>query len=110
MKIRYEGETLNISEIGELGLANSDGFRREVRAALAGDVRNIVIDLSSISFMDCTGLGALAALSGTARKSDRDISLYLVTPTPLVQRIARLTGLDSLFQSTQKAAEFAQAV
>lgn len=98
MKILCEGETLNISDLEELGLANSDGFGREVRAALADGVKNIVIDLSSTRFMDCTGLGALATLSKTARKSQGGFSIRLVNPTPLVRRIVGLTGLDELFQ------------
>jgi len=104
MKINCEGETLNISEIQELGLANSAGFGKEVRAAWADDVKNVVIDLSSTSFMDCTGLGALAALSKTARTSNGGASVHLLNPTPVVQRIAMLTGLDGLFEITQKAA------
>lgn len=100
MKILCEGETLSISEIEELGLANSDCFGKEVREALAGGVKNVVIDLSSTSFMDCTGLGALAALSKSARKCNGGIAVHFINPTPLVRRIVGLTGLDSLFQNS----------
>lgn len=98
MKICCEGETLNVSEIEELGLANSDRFGREVRAALGHGVKNLVIDLSSTSFMDCTGLGTLASLSKTARRFNGGVSVRLVNATPLVQRIACLTGLDTMLQ------------
>ena len=104
MKIHCEGETLNISEIEELGLANSAGFGKEVRAAWVNDVKNVVIDLSSTSFMDCTGLGALAALSKAARTFNGGGSVQLLNPTPMVQRIATLTGMDGLFEISQKAA------
>jgi anti-sigma B factor antagonist len=100
MKMFCEGETLNISEIEELGLANSDCFGREVREALAEGVKNVVIDLSSTSFMDCTGIGTLAGLSKTARTSNGGISFHLVNPAPQVRRIVGLTGLDVLFQNT----------
>ena len=101
MRILCEGDTLSISEIEELGLANSDCFGREVREALAEGVKNVVIDLSSTSFIDCTGLGALAALSKTGGKyKDGGISIHLVNPRPLVRRIVALTGLDALFQIT----------
>ncbi len=100
MKILCEGETLNITEIEELGLANSDRFGKEVRAALADSVKHVVIDLSSTGFMDCTGLGALAALSKTARTFNGGISFHLVNPALQVQRLAALTRLDALFQNT----------
>jgi anti-sigma B factor antagonist len=104
MKIRCCGETLSVSEIEELGLANSDCFGREVRAALADGVKHVVIDLSSTGFMDCTGLGALAALSKTARATNGGISVHLLNPTPHVQRIALLTRSDGLFQIAQQVA------
>lgn len=99
MKILCQGETLNVSEIEELGLANSDHFGREVRAALGDGVKNVVIDLSSTNFMDCTGLGALAGLSKAARGCNGGVSVRVVNPTPLVRRIVRLTGLDRIFQA-----------
>ncbi len=99
MKMYCQGETLNISEIEELGLANCDGFGREVRAALGEGIHNVVIDLSSTSFMDCTGLGALAALSKTARQFNGGVSVQLVNPTPFVRRIVGLTGLDTMLQT-----------
>ena len=101
MKIFCQGETLNVSEIEELGLANSDRFGREVRAALGDGVKNVVIDLSSTNFMDCTGLGALAALSKTAQCCNGGISVRVVNPTPLVRRIVGLTGLDRMFQPVE---------
>jgi anti-sigma B factor antagonist len=104
MKILCEGKTLNISDLEELSLANSDCFGREMRAALGDGVKDIVIDLSSTSFMDCTGLGALAALSKTAREFNDGISVHLLNPTPVVQRIATLARLDGLFQNSQKCA------
>jgi len=98
MKICYEGETLSVSEIDELGLANSDRFGREVRAALGERVKSVVIDLSATSFMDCTGLGTLAALSNAAQRFNGGISVRLINPTPMVRRIVGLTGLDMMFQ------------
>lgn len=96
MKICYEGDTLSVSEIDELGLVNSDRFGREVRAALGERVKSVVIDLSSTNFMDCTGIGTLAALSSAARRFNGGVSVRLVNPTPLVRRIASLTGLDTM--------------
>lgn len=101
MKILRQGETLSVSEIEELGLANSDHFGREVRAALGDGVKNVVIDLSSTNFMDCTGLGALAALFKAARGCNGGVSVRVVNPSPLVRRIAGLTGLDRMFQADE---------
>jgi len=65
MKVESQGETLNVSGIKELGAANSQGFRDQVRGALGEFQKNIEIDLSETNFVDSCGLGALISLHKT---------------------------------------------
>lgn len=97
MKIRHEGNNLNVSELVELGLSNSGLFRSQICAALPAGVKNIVIDLSATDFMDCGGLGALVALNKTARNHDDAIAVHLVNPVPQVRQIFELTRMDEIF-------------
>src|SRR5260221_12114503 len=99
MKIQTEGETLRVSEIQELGAANANAFRDEVRSALASGQRHIEIDLSQTSFIDSCGLGALIALHKTA--CARKGALRLLHPQPAVQQILELTRMHQLFQITK---------
>jgi anti-anti-sigma factor len=97
MKIRHEGENLNVSELEELGLANSGHFRSQICAALPAGVKNIIIDLSRTDFMDCGGLGALVALNKTARTHNDGVAVHLVNPVPQVRQIFELTRMGQIF-------------
>jgi anti-anti-sigma factor len=103
MKIRHQGETLCISDLKELALANAAGFAEEARSAMETGVKNIVVDLSQTGFLDCGGIGALIALRNNAHRDHRDISVHVVNPTPPVRRILHLTQLDNLLESTETA-------
>jgi anti-anti-sigma factor len=96
MKICCEGETLNITDVEELSLANSDCFGRETLPALASDVKSIIIDLSVTNRLDCSGVGALAAFCRTARERNRSISVRVVNPPPAACQILRLTRMENL--------------
>ncbi|MDB6122924.1 MAG: anti-sigma factor antagonist [Pedosphaera sp.] len=97
MKIQVEGENLNVSEVEELGLANSNVFGTAMRAALPLGIKNINIDLSKTDYMDCSGLGALVALHNIARNQNGDISVNLANPAPQVQQMFELTRMDQFF-------------
>ncbi|MDB6065742.1 MAG: Anti-sigma factor antagonist [Pedosphaera sp.] len=103
MKICREGETINVTDVKELGLANSDLFGSEVLAALDVGVRNIVIDLSVTDVVDCSGLGALVGLYKAARRRGEEISVQIVNPTRLARQVMSLTKLDDFFLSGRPA-------
>ena len=95
MKLKALGQTLNVSGIKELGAANSQLFRDEVKAALTGE-KNIDIDLSETTFVDSCGLGALISLHKTT--CNRNGTVRLLNPTPPVQQILELTRMHRIFE------------
>jgi anti-sigma B factor antagonist len=95
MKIQTQGETLSISEVAQLGAANSNKFRDEARAAMTDQQKNIEIDLSQTQFLDSCGLGSLIALHKTA--CSRQGMLRLKNPTPPVLQILELTRMNRIF-------------
>ena len=97
MKIRQDGETLNVSEILELGTVNSALFNSELAAAFPSEINRIEIDLSDMEFVDCGGVGALVALHNRARRRNVNIAIRLRNPAPTVRRIFNLTRMDRLF-------------
>lgn len=95
MKLELEGETLKVTAVRQLAAANANAFRDWVRDNLLDGHRNIDIDLSSTTFLDSCGLGALVALHKTAR--NRQGHLRLLNPQPSVQQLLQLTRLDQIF-------------
>ena len=96
MNIQVDGETLRISGVAELGAANSDTFRDQVRGAMTDSQKNLEINLSETLYLDSCGLGALIALHKTA--CSRNGTVRLLNPTPPVRQILELTRMHRLFQ------------
>lgn len=96
MKVETQGETLNVSGIKELGAANSNQFRDEVKGAMSDAHRTIQIDLSETMFVDSCGLGALISLHKAT--CNRNGTVKLVNPTPPVQQILELTRMHRIFE------------
>ncbi len=54
----------------------------------------VVLDMSKVAFLDSSGLGAVVAVL-KALQPDRTLELSALTPT--VQKVFRLTRMDSIF-------------
>jgi anti-sigma B factor antagonist len=102
MKLQVDNEKVVVTGITELVAANSFAFRDQVRATMTEAQRDIEIDLSTIHFMDSSGLGALIGLHKTTR--GRKGSVRLLNPTPQVEQILRLTRTNRLFEVVKAAA------
>jgi anti-sigma B factor antagonist len=69
-------------------------FKDRMRALVQHPAPRVVLDLSRVRFLDSSGLGAVVAvmkLLGPARR------LELACLTPTVQKVFRLTRMDSVF-------------
>jgi len=89
----HSGE-LVVSVVGELDLASTDEFLAEVNDAV-GDEQNLKLDLSGVTFMDSTGLGALIKVRN--RLVDRGGALSFVAVSAAVERVLTLTGMAETF-------------
>jgi anti-sigma B factor antagonist len=95
MKIEVRGDTIQISEVEELGAASAGAFRAYVRAALKNGQRNVDVDLSRTTYIDSCGLGALISLQKAASRSEGRVRL--LNPKPSVQQILDLTRMEKIF-------------
>jgi anti-sigma B factor antagonist len=79
--------------VGELDIAGERTLRRRLEAAVAlsDDVR---VDLSRLSFIDVSGVRALADVAAMAREHDGHLELRDATPT--VARLFELTRAGGL--------------
>lgn len=69
-------------------------FKDAMREAAQTGSARVVLDLSNVAFLDSSGLGAVVAVMkelGPARP------LELAALTPTVERVFRLTRMDSVF-------------
>ena len=96
MNMESRDDTLVLSDIKELGAANADDFRDQVRAALKETHKNIELDLAQTTFVDSCGLGAIIALHKNA--CSRQGRLRLLNPQPAVQQILDLTRMNRILE------------
>ena len=112
MKFIVHGDTLNVSDIRELATATANSFQSQLRAALSDRVKNIDLDLSQTTFVDCGGLGALVAIRKNASNGHTATVRLLNPPKPL-QRIVTMMKMGDVFPigtAESKAAVVAEAI
>lgn len=78
---------------GELDVASSPMLREELSRAIEGGCRRIVIDMSSVSYMDSSGLSALVVAHKALGSRG---SLALVGSRPTIERVLRFTQFDKV--------------
>lgn len=69
-------------------------FKERMRAATEGQAGHVLLDLSRVQFLDSSGLGAVVAVMKLLAP-DRRLELAGLTPT--VEKVFRLTRMDSVF-------------
>ena len=99
-----DAQTRIIAVTGEIHVTTAPEFSQRLNDAIADGVRDVVIDMSGVEFIDSTGLSVL--LNGLRRVTRNDGHLSLVISNPTVLRLFEITKLDSTFdiQPTREAA------
>lgn len=69
-------------------------FKDAMRQATDTGSPTIILDLSQVEFIDSSGLGAIVA---SMKHMGQDRSLVLAGLTPTVDKVFRLTRMDSVF-------------
>lgn len=69
-------------------------FKEAMRSATASLDRRIILDLTSVGFIDSSGLGAVVAVR---KMLGPDHPLELACLSPAVEKVFRLTRMDSIF-------------
>ena len=87
--------TIVLSVTGEIDVATADDLRDIGLGVLQSlQCETLCADLSAVTFMDSTGLGALIALRSAAVDSGR--TLVIRDPSPATTRLFELTGLSEV--------------
>jgi anti-sigma B factor antagonist len=69
-------------------------FKDLMRGLTESGPRRIVLDLAEVEFLDSSGLGALVA---AMKQAGKDRRLELAGLSPMVEKVFRLTRMDSVF-------------
>jgi anti-sigma B factor antagonist len=84
---------LVITLTGELDAFDAPALRETFEAGLAGTPATIVLDLSSVAFLDSTILGAIVGLLRRQREAEGE--LRVVLPETTARRVFEITALDT---------------
>ena len=107
IQARREPGYVVVTVAGEVDIATVAALRERLSALAAGGLP-LVADLDQVSFIDATGLGALA---GAAREAaEHGTSLHLVCAQPQTRRLFRVTGLDRQIPLAHDLAEVLRAL
>ena len=87
--------TAVLSVTGDVDLAEADAFVEAARECLAR-ARGVDLDLSGVTFIDSSGLGALVRLRNDAAALAKP--LHLANVSRSVDRLLQVTGLDDSFE------------
>lgn len=80
---------------GEVDVYTAPQLKQQIIALLDGGVKHVIVDLTSVEYLDSTALGVL--IGGLKRLRERSGTLDLICPNPRIKRIFEITGLDKIF-------------
>lgn len=81
---------------GRVDAFNAPAIRQQMETQLDSGVRNFVLDLSDVQFLDSSGLAVLVSLLKRATQDGGDVKMVL-PKLEAALRILRLTRFDRVF-------------
>jgi len=90
-----ERDRVRVAPAGELDLATAPQFARTIEELLASGFDHVVVDLTSLDFIDSSGIHLLLSLQDSADAGR--VRLRLRPGPPSVQRRLELTGVLNRF-------------
>lgn len=89
-----EGDVKVVALRGELDFDGAPAFARALEELRADGEREVIVDLSELTFIDSSGISVLvgAARAATAEQG----TLVVAAPTPHVQRVFDIVSLSEL--------------
>jgi anti-sigma B factor antagonist len=90
------GETVVSVQVMEdrIDAASAIQFKERMRDIIQAKAPRFVLDLALVQFLDSSGLGAIVAVK---KLLGADRSMELAGLTPTVEKVFRLTRMDSVF-------------
>jgi len=88
--------TARVAVVGEVDLATGRVLRHSLFSVLHDHSPAVLeVDLAGVTFLDCTGISALASVRNAAVQTG--CQMRVTHPQPIVRRVLELTGLLGVF-------------
>jgi anti-anti-sigma factor len=94
LRVVRNGRSIHLAPCGELDIATTPELEQALADATADAVADIVLDLRELTFMDSTGLRALA--QANARAGDSGIALSIIRGPRQIERVLEISGLGAM--------------
>jgi len=92
---RFQGDDAVLAVDGEIDLTTCKHLREKLDATDAAPVKNVVIDLTGVGFIDSTGLSVLVGAAKHAHEGGRGFG---VVADGHLRELLRITGLDTVME------------
>jgi anti-sigma B factor antagonist len=93
-RLDRESDVITFVVAGQLDVSTEAELRDALQEALKDEPKRIVLDVSSLDFMDSSGLAVLIV---AARQVE---VVELLNPTSVIRRVITLTGLTQILRMT----------
>ncbi len=106
LKIRKNKEVYIIDVSGEMDLYNSYKLKELVMKMIERQIKQMIINLEEVDYIDSSGIGALIYICSTIKKMR--LKLYITNIHGSVKKVIELTKLMSYFPITNSLEEALQ--
>ncbi len=105
LQVEIRRGAMIVRPAGEMDLAVADIFRSVLEKGLDQNpgIKDIVVNLSQVTYIDSSGLGVL--LGRYKRVSRSGGRMFIVGPPPQVRKIIEMSGLLSIMREFSSEAE-----
>ena len=94
MVLQDDGRTRVLQLVGELDISSAPALRERLMGLLAED-GDIIVDLSTLSFMDSSGISVLIVAHKRSLQQGRKLTLR--SPGGAVAKVLEVSGTDQVF-------------
>ena len=93
--------------VGEVDMATAQDFASALTDAVSGSVTRLVVDLSGMTFMDSSGVGALFRLGGKLAERRQELRLVVPRGAPIEKmlRLVEIGRIAPLHESLEDAVQ-----
>ena len=95
IKLRRNSSIYIIDIIGEMDLYNAHRLKDVVKKMIQKNIRNYIINMERVEYIDSSGIGALIHTHSEIKK--RNMILFIVNVRGSVKRVIELTKLNGYF-------------
>ncbi len=106
-EVTQDGATTTVRLSGEIDMHQAPEFHKGLVKICAGDLKQLVLDLSEVRYIDSSGVGTLVEVFRRLKKKNQ--TLVLLSPGERVRSVLEITRLDKFFTVAESESEIPAA-